>query len=203
MNPCQTILPLPNLVVPPRHVALMQLANAASYPERRSWFYPFKTRLLRARGLGDGLDLQVIVQKCWCGDGIWRGREDDLPQRLWQSCDKCGGTGIYATRHIVLLRWQFGTALFHEPTTLISHHSGRQYRERFDGLIQHAQVPPAAGRRAMEKLMLRYAPRSFYALWLARWRDWRDWKVIHARWRIRRVRKLMRFVPELEDEVPF
>ena len=51
--------------------------------------------------------------------------------------------------------------------------------------------------------MLRYEPRTFYALWLARWRDWRDWKVIHARWRIRRVRKLLRLVPELEDEVPF
>lgn len=197
----QTVLPFKNLRVPDKHIQWLAQANAADYYERKLWFYPFKTRFLRRHAITDGLDLQTIVIKCWCGDGIWRGMDDTLPQHLWQRCHKCSGTGIYLTKHIVLIRWLIKGLIFHEPSNLILHPSGNEYRNTFDGRIQHPPVDPKVGRRAMERLMLRYEPNLLLALWRRRWENARDSKVWAWKSRYRRFRAS--FQRAQPDDVPF
>lgn len=190
--------------MPDRHVEWLYQANAADYFERRGWFYPFKTRFLRAHAIPDGLDLQTIVKKCWCGDGIWRGAEYTVPERYWERCHKCGGTGIYLTKHIVLIRWMLRDRLFHEPSSLIVHSSQHDYRVQFDGLIKHADVPSKTGRRAMQRLMLRYAPEMFIALWKQRATEWIYWRRVHMRSGFQRLNQALRAKAGLQtDDVPF
>lgn len=198
----QPPLPFKHLTVPDRHVKLLATANAADYPERKYWFYPFKTRFCRAHALPDGLDLQVITIKCYCGDGIFRGIDYDRPMAFWERCHRCGGTGIYLVKNIVLIRWLVNGHLFHEPSRLILHTEHLDYRERFEGLIKHAAVDPKSGRRAMESLMLRYEPRTFYALWLNRWQRMKANLELQANFKFRRVRQLLSVRGEVDD-VPF
>ena len=171
----QLPLPFKNLNVPARHVEWLRVANAGNYLEKKFWFYPFKTRFLRTHALPDGFDLQIITLKCWCGDGIFRGMDYDRPERFWEPCAKCSGTGIYLKKRIPLIRWWLNGHLFHEPSQLVAGGSGMEYHTTFDGFITHPA--PAGGdnaaRRAMERLFLRYEPGRFYDLWLARWRGLR------------------------------
>lgn len=197
----QPPLPFEHLSVPARHVGWLQLANAGDYPERKWWFYPFKTRFCRSHGLPDGLDLQVITLKCYCGDGIFRGIDYDRPKAFWEPCHRCSGTGIYLVKNIVLIRWLIGRTIFHEPSRLILHSQHLDYRERFEGLIKHPPVDPKSSRRAMEKLMLRYEPKTFYQLWMNRWRQMRDNASMQIGWRIRHVKALLNV--RGEEDVPF
>lgn len=197
----QPPLPFPHFSVPARTVEWLRLANAGKFSEKKLWFYPFKTRFLRAHALPDGFDLQIITLKCWCGDGIWRGIDDAPPKDRWERCMKCGGTGIYLKKRIPLIRWLLNGHLFHEPSILVTDHPRMEYRNTFDGLIGHEDVSDKVARRAMERLFLRYEPNRFYDLWLARLRDWKYWRVNKIRWQIRRVKLLMTFTKE--EEIPF
>lgn len=183
----QLLLPFTNLQVTDQHLAWLRLANAADYPERKHWFYPFKSRWLRAHAVSDGFDLQTIEKKCWCGDGIWRGVDDDLPRNLWRPCCKCAGTGIYLRKEIVLARWLVRDAVFHTPTEYRRIY-GPGYHATFAGLIQHDPVSSRSGQRAMDRLFLRYEPTTFFRLWQARWSRYRDDRVLAFHWRVRRVR---------------
>lgn len=204
----QLILPFRHLHVPDKHVQWLAQANAADFDEKKFHFYPFKTRFLRSHAVSDGVDLQTIVKKCWCGDGIWRGRDDTLPRRLWEPCDRCGGTGIHATHKVVLLRWLIGGKIFHEPSGWKEHAqylSPQVYRTRFEGLIKHAPVPARTGRMAMDRLLLRYEPEVFLRLWYARWRNWQHHQALKWRWQvnnqIRHVNQLLS--RRAAGEIPF
>lgn len=197
----QPPLPFKHFAVPAKHVAWMALANAGKFPEKKFWFYPFKTRFLRRHALPDGFDLQIITLKCWCGDGIFRGIDCQRAKKFWEPCDRCGGSGIYVTKRIPLIRWLIGDHLFHEPSPWVADHPSMEYKQTFEGLIQHQEVPERSARRAMEKLMLRYEPETFLRLWMHRWRDWRYCRVVKLKFQMRRVKQLLSFTKE--DEVPF
>lgn len=159
----QDLLPLLP-VFPARHLEWLASANAAEYPAKKYTFYPLKSRLLRRFAMPDGFDLQTIVLKCWCGDGIFRGVDGELPRHCWSYCHKCNGTGVYMRRKIVLARWLVGGRIFHEPMPDLEHRiPSMDFRERIAGRITHAAAPSAeAGRRAMLRLMLRYEPARWW-----------------------------------------
>lgn len=204
----QPTLPFQHLRVPDSHLRWFRAANAGDYYEKRWLFYPFKQRFLHAHAITDGFDLQTIVKKCWCGDGIWRGRDDDLPKHLHQICFKCHGTAIYETKRIVLVRWLLNGTVFHTPSdkSFETWPKDTHFKNRFDGLITHSDIAggaatSAAARRAMERLLLRYEPQEFLKLWQTRWRHWADHKRAKIRFHIREVKELLRLVEK--QDVPF
>lgn len=68
-------------------------------------------------------------------------------------------------------------------------------------MTKHPGVASAVGRRAMEKLFLRYEPDLFYRLWLNRWRIWKEWRGHRIRFQIRRVKMMLS--KQTEEDVPF
>lgn len=202
MNP-QPPLPFKQLEIQARHIRWLQTANAGDYSEKKSVFYPFKSRFCRAHGITDGQDLQTITLKCWCGDGVFRGVDDHLPKDLWQACHKCGGTGIYLKKNILLIRWLVGGVLFHEPSTF-AYHSDCPVKERFEGLIKHAPVDSKAACRAMERLLLRYEPETLKRLYLGRAQSWAYWKKTKIRFAFNRLNQRLRAMFGAPmDDVPF
>lgn len=204
LQPC---LPFPNWFVPPRHVHWLTLANAGNYAEK-STFYAFKTRFLKAHAIPDGYDLQVIVKKCYCGDGIYRGCDDlpELPATHWERCWKCNGTGVYDRAYIVLTRWDLNGQVFHIP-------EGRKlnptqgHRELIHGLVRHEpEIHPRVAARAMRRLLLRYEPRTLWHVETERLKALGR----RASWPLRRVWQRMKEDagtrwPECNysDEIPF
>jgi hypothetical protein len=199
----QLLLPFKRFRVPQRHIDLLAIANAADYgDDKHRWFYPFKTRFLREHALSDGYDLQTIIDRCWCGDGIFRGIEGTRPEHAWEQCFKCMGTGIYRERRITLERWSLNGHVFHEPKG--PELGSIDYKCTFNGYITHSNhrnINPRDGRRAMLKLMLRYEPASWWRYRRAQW-----W-FARVRWLERIGCKLYRlkcrWLPEKEMEVPF
>lgn len=198
----QLVLPFHHLSIPERHLQWMHEANAADYPERKFWFYPFKSRFCRAHGVTDGFDLQVITLKCWCGDGIWRGMEYTVPERFWERCWRCNGTGIYMKKEIALVRWIISTHLFHEPSTFLPNPNLMRFHDRIEGLVKHDPVPATVGRRAMERLFLRYETQLFLRLWNHRWQMWKMSKGETFRMHVRHVNRLLSRKDE-DQGVPF
>lgn len=191
-------------MVPQRHVEWLRIANAAEFNGKHFWFYPFKKRFLRAHAISDGLDLQIIVDKCWCGDGIWRGVEFSRPSQYWEICWKCNGTGVYRKRKVVLIRWLLNDTIFHEPSSLLEYQPHFEYRTTHKGLIKHGDVPVGAGMRAFEKLLLRYEPVTFYRLFRERWRMKMNKPKNYARWACYRLRRRLEHYGGLrKDEIPF
>lgn len=195
----QLLLPIKNLHVPARHVEWVKQANAADYWEKRDWFYPFKTKFLRAHAISDGLDLQVITDKCWCGDGIWRGFYYNVPEIYWRSCYRCHGTGVHRVRKVVLIRWSLGGVIFHEPSSLVADEGAGDFRRKIKGLIKHPSVDATTGRRAMLKLLLRYDRPRLYHLARGKWRRWLGNQELKVRWTLRR----WRYRWTREDDIPF
>jgi len=162
-------LPFRHLQVPAKHLEWFHLANAGEYDERKAWFYPFKSRFLYTHALPDGYDLQVIVRKCYCGDGIFRGIDHDRPRCFWEMCHRCDGTGIHDKKRVYLRRWLLAGAVYHEPATIDAIGPNPTIHETFEGYIKHEAVSPKVARRAMLRLMLRYEPRTAFAYLRARW----------------------------------
>lgn len=192
----QPPLPFPHLALPAKHLAWFQLANAGDYPEKKEWFYPLKAHILQRHALPDGYDLQIIRQPCWCGDGIWRGADYTLPEHRHELCHRCGGTGLYRLKHIVLRRWLLGVHTYHQPTDF-RHHTeepelNRDYIVIYHGLIKHETTPARTARRAMLHLLLRYQTR-------------RAFDYLRAKWQVstRRARRLLTRVNQwLDDSLP-
>lgn len=150
--------------VPDEHLHWFSICNQADYPEKHSWFYPFKDQFLKTRAIPDGADLQIIKRKCrTCyGSGIWvsnSGRYSDI-------CDRCDGSGIHSIRHIVLSRWRLGSHLYHIPEP--SDPARIQPRETIHGLIQHPKVAGFLASRFLPRLLLRYAPKTWLRFQRAR-----------------------------------
>ncbi len=131
---------------------LLHLANAD--PGDRRSFYELKERLLRRYATFWGNDIQEIVKECW-GDQV-----DEHGDRYGcgPQCRRCGGTGVWERKWIVLQRWHWGGYVFHVP-------EGRTYQKpesvQIHGRIEH----PDYGRASREA-----------ELWLyLLCREWRKW----------------------------
>lgn len=197
----QLILNFKHFRVSEWSVRMLELANSATYYEKKFRFYPFKTRFLRAHAIPDGYDLQILTLKCHCGDGIFRGVEHTRPERFFEVCHKCGGSGIYLVKKILLTRWLIRGRLFHEPSTLVQWREGMHINETFTGFITHAPVDPKRGRRAMMLLLLRHEPRTFMRIIKSNSRDrcYRPWYLFKWKWHA-----FLRFIRhEKPDDVPF
>lgn len=199
----QPPLPFKHLRVPDRHVRWLALANAGDFSDKHWWFYPFKTNFLRQHALPDGFDIQIIVKKCWCGDGIWRGNDYDVPERFWERCHKCGGTGIYLKKKIMLIRWVLNGSVFHEPATWFEGNKVQPH-ETIEGLVKHAPVDSKAARRAMERLFLRYDPERLKRYYITKAHEWAYWKKVKVRGAFYRLNQRLRAAfGQQVDEVPF
>lgn len=135
------------------------IANSAAYLYKDDYFYPLKHRLLQEYGFYDGWDLQTITHFCWrCeGSGIdpYLGDDDE-------SCERCGGDGIWSQRKHYLLRWILGDRLYHVPTNAVQ--SGLP-KKSFLGKLHHdSRWSASEGERAMMWLLLRYEPQTWLRL---------------------------------------
>lgn len=201
----QLILPNIRPRVTERCIEWLWLANAGQYAEKKFWFYPFKTRFLRRHAITDGLDLQTIVKKCWCGDGIFRGVDHTAPRHFWETCNRCNGTGIYETHRVVLIRWSLGGKIFHEPSSLITWSRRAEYKEQFEGLIKHPPVNNAAARRSFLRLLFRYEPNTLIRYFHGLTTEWGYWRKIEAKHSFRRLNQALRAAAGIKepDDVPF
>lgn len=86
---------------------LLHLANQGPPFSRRSEFYALKERILARFGTRAGDDVQHIRKECW-------GYEED-GYCLGRHCNRCGGTGIWDERWILLERWELCGYVFHRP----------------------------------------------------------------------------------------
>lgn len=161
----QLHLPFPDWSkIPAHHVEWLAHANAGTYSLKKYAFYPFKTRFLKKYARPAGNDLQVIVRKCYCGDGIFRGIEWSRPAHLWETCWRCRGTKIYRTDRILLSRWELHGHIFHCPEgTVLRAPDG--IVETIHGLVKHEQtVPNHIAIRCFRRLLLRYEPLTLWKL---------------------------------------
>lgn len=184
---------------------LFEQANAGEYWEKHAWFYPFKSEYLKKHARADGVDLQIIEDKCWCGNGMWKGNfYPGLPKSQWMPCFKCEGTGIYRRRKILLARWNLNGILFHEPTTLNPDLKGNIIQETIHGVIQHSGVSNSQGRRALFLLFFFCDRQRFIALSRLRWRNWWRKKIARVKLSVKHLYwKMKKWNVGEEDDVPF
>lgn len=96
----------------PAHVRVVAwlLVHANADPgiaSQRRDFYALKDRLLKRWGRVVGDDVQEIVDRCW-------GYYDD-GRCLGRGCGKCGGSGVFSRRRVLLERWEIAGRVFHRP----------------------------------------------------------------------------------------
>lgn len=129
---------------------LIYLANSRPEDEWRKEFYRLKDALLETYGIREEqIDLQHIVKTCWdCnGKGYFEHIDDD--DCCDSYCSRCGGTGVYAKYWVILERWGLGGRLFHRPGKSIGRDEVAKIlaetppANRFDGLLEHRDVPPS------------------------------------------------------------
>lgn len=136
---------------------LFAICNSGAYPERKEYFYPVKTKLLKKHGIADGYDLQVIQQPCWTCDGTGFDEWHDGEQ-----CEDCDGTGIYRTDKIVLARYKLGGRLYHSPVDIAVEKVAPKHT--FDNYIRHEQPNYGEFLKALKIILLVYDFPSFYTL---------------------------------------
>lgn len=136
---------------------LLYLANARmSGSVYRRERYALKDRLLHRFGTRVGDDVQHIVEDCW-------GYYDD-GRCLGRSCTKCGGTGVYDERVILLERWQLGGRIFHSNPRQ-AYGEANQLKTRagvIRGRIQHDAVRYGAAEEALLWLALIFDRKLFW-----------------------------------------
>lgn len=203
----QPALPFTHLLVPMQHVHYLRWANGGNYREKEEWFYPFKWRFLQKHALPDGVDLQIIKQKCWCGDGVFRGIDHDLPRVHWDACWKCNGSGVYRVKKIVLLRWRLRGVLFHVPSSSIDADlPALKFHETITGLVTHSGYGRSLSRHAFFKLLWLYERNTLWRMLHEQWVNWADWRERELRWKWQKLRYRLRdyFWPDdREDDIPF
>ena len=201
----QRTLPFPHLQIPDEHVELLRLANAGAFPDKRFFFYPFKGRFLKAHALPAGYDLQTIAQPCWCGDGIYRGIEDTLPEHRWTTCFRCQGTRIYDTKKVVLQRWLLQDHVFHTVTDLPPHRLS--FVSTISGLVQHEPVAPKVAASAYLRLLWHYDRDAWLEALERPFRRWfyHHWSLLH--WKLthylRNLRRSLLQDSAQADDLPF
>src|ERR1700735_250428 len=91
---------------------LLHLANSNPPSCNRREFYDLKTALLWRFGQKCGLDIQEIKKECW-GERYYDRYGDEHYHPCGPKCRRCGGTGIFDIRWVILARWQWGGYIFH------------------------------------------------------------------------------------------
>ena len=163
----------------PRHrllARLLHLANAKP-PEPREVLYALKDRLLTRHAVFVGHCWQELTYPCWDGP-----------------CGRCGGTGIYRQRWVLLEAWRWGRWSFHRPVASMEERPGTQV-PMIQGRITHQDYGPWSWEacawlyllcgewRAMERLLVHHSwrtpgvwPPMHGVCWgIARWRQGRAW----------------------------
>ncbi len=130
-------------------------ANAAQPEDCREAFYRIKDRILSAYGTPDGRDVQHIRKACW-GD---RGEPCN------EECCRCGGTGIFQEKWVVLQRYRLDRYTFHRPVETYFSRQPDGVEATIEGLIRHHAFPELA-REAIGVLLWRYDPEAFNS-WLS------------------------------------
>ena len=178
-----------------RDLNWFRLAN--SNPQ--NGFYPFKDRFLRRFAKPDGYDLQIIDLRC----RACYGSGNYTPT---QTCFRCGGSGIYDTKKVWLIRYDLDGWIYHKPDDYAYTNNGYSYptpKNEIEGRIKHGDVPQAVARRAFYRLLIRHEPATFYAMIVERWKS----KMLCFRsrlaWKLIRLRNKMDLFPAVEDEIPF
>ena len=90
---------------------LLHLANGHPPTNHTAAFYRLKERLLVGRQ--NGFDVQRLGARCW--GWYWAGG------CVGAKCAKCGGTGFYWQRWVILERYELGGYTFHRPGRVFSH----------------------------------------------------------------------------------
>lgn len=131
----------------------------------RADFYALKQAICEAFGTRENDDLQAIVDKCCCGDGIYRRRgywDDDGIQEI---CNKCNGTAIYRRYWVRLERWRITDKVFHRPAERLTT-SFAPGTVTIQGRIKHR--PSKMAMAAQRVLALVFRPQ--YYLYLDQWK---------------------------------
>ena len=154
---------------------LLWHANADPGFHRRD-FYAMKDRLLARYGRVVGHDVQRIQQPCY-------GTSWDMTCK-GAGCPRCGGTGIWSERWVLLERWDLAGRTFHKPVGP-AHPRAVDF---IDGYIRHQPRNYRASRDAQ--------------LWLALLFDWRLFRRLlttsrMARWQWRPLLALQSIVFEV------
>jgi hypothetical protein len=124
---------------------LLHLANAHPSASGRERFYALKDRLLEQLATEDGHDVQHLMAECW---GWWAAGEC-----TGSTCTKCGGTGIWHERWVLLRRYRLGRYVFHRP--VMTRHfpppaGDSAPHALIEGRIEHADI----GRRSSNEARL-------------------------------------------------
>lgn len=175
---------------------LFYQANAESYSQKRSLFYPLKHRLLQRYGTPDGWDRQEIVKICYTCDGT------GVYVNGWGICDECWhcNNGIYSQKLIRLSRYRLGDRVYHVPCLQAPDKHDTTYNNIIIGIIgtiQHNERFVVDGWAACQILLLRYAPFALLNYWLSQWSFW----VRRQKYSI--AKKVKRLFQEEVDEPPF
>lgn len=123
-----------------RLAVVLRHANTAppSGEIQRLAFYAMKQRICEQYGERDGDDFQHIKKDCWG----YRNNPCD------QHCDRCGGSGVYSEKFVVLSRWKIGGLIFHRPERTMAWPT---CQPTIVGLIRHKRSRMAeASRMALE-----------------------------------------------------
>ncbi len=90
---------------------LLHIANAnPPHPSRE--FYSLKERLLNRYGRLADWEWQEIRKECW---GPWGDRYGERIGCQGAKCPRCGGTGVFDVRWVLLERWEWCGYVFHRP----------------------------------------------------------------------------------------
>jgi len=154
---------------------LLALANREF---RTGSFYALKDRILAAHATPAGHDAQHIVKKCYrCENGKtsdvimlygepWRTKKE--------TCNHCGGTGIYDEFWVSLEVYRLGRHEFHKPVyrahdrelfEVTLKEKGITPRVHFEGLIRHEPPRFRLGYEAGWWLVLFFSPKDMHNYW--------------------------------------
>lgn len=130
---------------------LLHLANASPPYTLREEFYALKDRLRARYGVADGHDVQHLRKECWgyLGAGGCLGK----------TCTKCGGSGIFEERWVLLERFTIGSYRFHRPLGLTARRPAT-----IEGRIEHDGADHWAAREALLWLALVFDRRLLVAV---------------------------------------
>jgi hypothetical protein len=133
---------------------LLHLANASPPHALREEFYALKDRLRARYGVADGHDVQHLRKECWgwIGESGCRGKH----------CTKCGGSGVFEERWILLVRFRIGGYRFHRPLGLTARRPAT-----IKGRIEHEGADHRAAREASLWLALFFDRRFLLRLFTA------------------------------------
>ncbi len=179
---------------------LFYQANAGSYWQKRSLFYPLKHKLLQRYGTEDGWDRQCIVKYCYACEGT------GVYVNGWGIADECWrcNNGIYSQKLIRLNRYKLGDPrrgscrIYHVPQSCVVDPEDANFNQEIDGIIQHCDRFIIDGWRACQTLLLRYAPLVLLAHWRERLNRQMQWRKI---WFLQQCQSLLG--KKKLDETPF